>query len=59
MSNGMRSAIVSIGVIVSSMFPRLKAGIFENVEPHHSPATRACPFVVSLDSENLHERGAL
>jgi hypothetical protein len=38
MSNGMRSATVSIAEIVSLMFPRLKAGIFKNVEPHHSAA---------------------
>jgi len=40
MSNGMRSAIVSIAEIVSSMFSLLKARIRENVEPHHSPAAR-------------------
>ena len=36
-SNGMRSAIVSIAVMVSSMFSLFRAGIPENVEPHHSP----------------------
>jgi len=36
MSNGMRSAIVSIAVMVSSMFSSFRAGIPENVEPHHS-----------------------
>jgi hypothetical protein len=40
MSNGMRSEIVSIAEIVSSMVSLLKARIPENVEPHHSPAAR-------------------
>src|SRR6185437_350310 len=33
----MRSAIVSIAVMVSSMCSSFRAGIRENVEPHHSP----------------------
>src|SRR6185437_15068504 len=33
----MRSAIVSIAVMVSSMCSSFRAGIPENVEPHHSP----------------------
>ena len=37
MSNGMRTAIVSIAVMVSSMFSLFRAGIRENVEPHHFP----------------------
>jgi hypothetical protein len=37
MSSGMRSAIVSIAVMVSSMSSSFRAGIAENVEPHHSP----------------------
>ena len=40
MSNGIRSAIVSMIEIVSVMFPPFRTGIPENIEPHH-PRQRA------------------
>jgi hypothetical protein len=40
MSNGMRSVIVSIAEMVSFIVRSFKAGIPENVEPHHSGRDR-------------------
>jgi hypothetical protein len=41
MYNAMRSTILSMAEIVSSMFSSFKSGIPENVEPHHSPGGAA------------------